>query len=1142
MKNSRIRPILAACLAAAVIAPVGAIPAQAEDGVLLHYDFDSAGEVKDVSGNGADGKLQGTGAEVANGVLTLPGGGSGSGAGYVEMPEGLIDGQKTLTINTWLKNQTGSGNYAALFFGSAATPPDQYFLLNPANPDGRFKSVVTATRDTSAPWTTEAGLSPTTAAQGIPGPVTDDGWAMYTTVIESGQLTSYYNGEPVGTVNTGANISEFDNDLVGYIGRSSYDDIFFTGQVDDVLVTSEAITAEDVAQQYYDNDLSEAAVQERLQADADKLTVPEQAISDVTLPSSGSNGSTIEWQSSHPEALAIDGTVHRPSAGQDDVEVTLKATLSIGGRTLSRELTVTVLAEDPERDLANAAAGFDLGITVVTEDITLPEQTRDGAADISWTIEPSGIIADDGTVTIPESDADVTLRADFSNPDAAEAVTRDFEVRVLAVDGGEIAAYVGDEGTPRTAVLHLAHSAGGGSYEALNNNTGVLYPEFGTGTSTFGAPFIFRHPDGTFGFVATDGGRSSSIFVYDSEDLAIYTDARYVSTNSEGIDVADIHVRYDNGLGAYEVLIADSSGQVYSMVTADFDSFSAPEQTDEELPSEPVAGLPEGAAEASTVAMTASEYQTVVNRLGRITNTAISGFEDVTVTVGEEPELPARVDLDYSDGSTKKLGVEWDVDSVDLDTPGQYEVIGEVQQPVYGDDDGVLVSERADPWVLRDDERTGDTEYYLTGSYPTTRESPGVGYDRLVLRRADTINGLTDAEEETILWANNAAEPDTSNGAAISEEHYRYFWAPELHKIDGDWYVLFTSGTLPNDVWSIRPAIIKCDGSGDPMDPGCWEDLGYMQAASGDSEAFAHFSLDMTYFEADGEHYLVWAEKPGTSDLRMATIDPANPQQLTSKSIRLSTPDFAWERNGGTIINEGPAAIVDDDTVFVFFSGSSVDENYSIGVLTAPLGSDLMDLESWTKLGYPLLTTEDFDGAQMGPGHDSFTLDSNDNPVIVYHARPPRSEWIPGADGGLDDPSRHARVKTVHFNADGLAILNQAAEEELAPEFRTVTLGINVVSDEPTDPAPTDSDETGGTDGTGGTDETDGTSGADGTGETGGDESNQAAGSDNGPAPGGADGNLANTGISGVWPMLAAAMLATIVGLAGLYTRRRMRV
>jgi len=56
-----------------------------------------------------------------------------------------------------------------------------------------------------------------------------------------------------------------------------------------------------------------------------------------------------------------------------------------------------------------------------------------------------------------------------------------------------------------------------------------------------------------------------------------------------------------------------------------------------------------------------------------------------------------------------------------------------------------------------------------------------------------------------------------------------------------------------------------------PLDPANWTSLGSVRAADGDPIAFRNFSLDMTHFESDGKHYVVWAENPGPSTLRSGT-------------------------------------------------------------------------------------------------------------------------------------------------------------------------------------------------------------------------------------------------------------------------------
>jgi GH43 family beta-xylosidase len=1016
----------------------------AESDTLLHYDFEAPGAVTDVSGHGNDGALLGTGGAVADGVLTLPGGAASSAAGYVQFPDGIFDGHDTLTISTWLRNETGPGNYAAMFFGTPENPPAQYWLLNPSNLASQLKTVVTGEPDRSAPWNSEFGIAPTDDSRGVPGPVTGTEWMMITTVITADSITGYHNGELIGEVAVPRTVSDFGTDLVGYIGRSSYPDIFYAGAVDDVIVSTAAYDPAQVAALYYSSARTPAdEVLAALTSDADAVALPAQTITDIALPTTGLVAfSAITWESSDPAVLSADGAVARPAVGQTDAVVTLTATFTLAGQTVTRTYDVTVPAVDPQRDLERVAADFDLGVAVVTDDITLASHVGD--VRIGWSSANPALITALGRVTRPETDTAVDLTATFTHDGLS--VERVFTVTVRATAVGDVVAYVRTGGTPRTEVLHLAIAADGDPLVALNNNKGILYPTYGLGSSRFANPTLFRLPDGGYGLIATDNAANGSVFVYRSDDLVTFTDERYVSTNDIGIVVARADAFYDTCDRVYKVTLRTADGSMYLVTTTDFVEFSDPVVGGEAIAPSPT-GLPEGAIEASSMRITRDELNYLQTKLGRITNTSVDPGPAVEVATGGELAMPSHVSLGYSDGSAKQLGVTWDTSAVDLTQPGTYTATGTVNQPVYGDAEGILVRERADPWVLRDDERTGSAEYYLTGSYPTTMENPRVGYDRIVLRRAETINGLTTAEENTLLWASNAAAPDTSNGSTIAPGAFRYFWAPELHKIAGDWYILFTASRESNSTWGIRPALMRAPGDSDPMVASNWEFLGYMKAFPGDTAAFTNFSLDMTHFELDGKHYMVWAEKPGASDLRMAEIDPSDPSQLTTPSILLSTPQYAWEREGGDVINEGASVIMSETEVFVFFSASAVDETYAIGMLRAPIDADLMDPAVWHKTGYPLLDSEDFDNQQRGPGHNSFTLDADGNPVIVYHARPPVSEWLPGADGGLNDPSRHARVKTVHFAADGSAVLNQTRDEELAPENQTVTLDVIVTGD-----------------------------------------------------------------------------------------------
>ena len=107
--------------------------------------------------------------------------------------------------------------------------------------------------------------------------------------------------------------------------------------------------------------------------------------------------------------------------------------------------------------------------------------------------------------------------------------------------------------------------------------------------------------------------------------------------------------------------------------------------------------------------------------------------------------------------------------------------------------------------------------------------------------------------------------------------------------------------------------------------------------------------------------YVIWADIIGQSALYMQEIDPERPWAGTGKVIRLTTPEYGWERDSERV-NEGPAILKHDGRIFCTFSASGTGPEYCIGLLYADEDSDLMDPDSWTKLSYPILTSEDVPG------------------------------------------------------------------------------------------------------------------------------------------------------------------------------------
>ncbi len=303
------------------------------------------------------------------------------------------------------------------------------------------------------------------------------------------------------------------------------------------------------------------------------------------------------------------------------------------------------------------------------------------------------------------------------------------------------------------------------------------------------------------------------------------------------------------------------------------------------------------------------------------------------------------------------------------------------------------ILQRADPYVYRHQDGT----YYFTASVPS--------YDKIVLRRADSLAGLKDAEE-TVIWEKHESGP-------MSE----HIWAPELHYIEGSWYIYFAGGEK-EDVWKIRPYVLRCEGQNPLAD--AWVELGKMQRADEDEFSFEAFSLDATVFEDAGRYYCVWAEKVGVgkqiSNLYIAEME--SPYKLKTVQVLLTTPDYDWERVGFWV-NEGPAVLKHGNQLFLTYSASETGVDYCVGMLAAASGSDLLDPRSWKKERYPVLKTSE-EKRIYGPGHNSFTKDEAGNDIMVYHAR--KEAEIEG--NPLYNPNRHAHLMKIQWDAEGKPVFS----------------------------------------------------------------------------------------------------------------------
>ncbi|AVH74864.1 glycoside hydrolase family 43 protein [Weissella koreensis] len=306
-----------------------------------------------------------------------------------------------------------------------------------------------------------------------------------------------------------------------------------------------------------------------------------------------------------------------------------------------------------------------------------------------------------------------------------------------------------------------------------------------------------------------------------------------------------------------------------------------------------------------------------------------------------------------------------------------------------------LIIQRADPYIYKHT----DGYYYFSASVPA--------YNLIELRRSKTIAGLAHAMPRTI-WCKH----DTGTG-----EESELIWAPEIHFINGKWYVYYaashTTDFDENGMFQHRMYVIECEAP-DPMETeDNWVEKGRVQTP------IDSFALDATTFEHQNKLYYVWAQKDpeifGNTNIYISEME--NPWTLKTAPVMLTKPEYDWETQIFAV-NEGPAVLHRNGKFFLTFSGSATDENYCMGMLYADENSDLLDPASWTKLDHPVFTS-DVKHDLLGPGHNSFTVsEDGETDLLVYHIR----NYADIKGDPLYDPNRHTMIQAFDYDENGFPV------------------------------------------------------------------------------------------------------------------------
>lgn len=272
-----------------------------------------------------------------------------------------------------------------------------------------------------------------------------------------------------------------------------------------------------------------------------------------------------------------------------------------------------------------------------------------------------------------------------------------------------------------------------------------------------------------------------------------------------------------------------------------------------------------------------------------------------------------------------------------------------------------LLPAGADPWCI-----------YKNGYYYYTHTTGR----NITLWKTGNIAWLQKAEKKIVF----TPPPGT--------EYSKELWAPEIHFLQGKWYIYFAADSGNNK--DHRMYVLENDAA-DPLQ-GEFKFKGKLLTPED------KWSIDGSVFEHHSKLYFIWSgwegDKNGQQNIYIAGMK--DPCTIEGRRVLLSKPELAWEINGDlgkhndplhVKVNEGPQVLKHADKIFLIYSASGCwTDHYALGMLTVSDNADIMDPSAWRKSPQPVFKGSSANEV-FAPGHNSFfkSPDGKED-WILYHA------------------------------------------------------------------------------------------------------------------------------------------------------------
>ena len=383
----------------------------------------------------------------------------------------------------------------------------------------------------------------------------------------------------------------------------------------------------------------------------------------------------------------------------------------------------------------------------------------------------------------------------------------------------------------------------------------------------------------------------------------------------------------------------------------------------------------------------------------------------IPTAIGNCPTLPQTVTANNGSAS---LTVDWDTPKADkyatlCATPGSFTVNGttedgtkitatvEVSDALF--ENPLILPSSPDPYIT-----------YHEGYYYYVKTSVG----KICIAKSRRLQDIGAAPLIPV-WSDSA--------------NYSEYWAPELHFVDGCWYVYFAPKSKALN--SRRMFVLRSTDPKNAQAP--YEMVGQMgptvyNETTGKWELDPNediYALDGTVLDLGEKKYFIYSahKAKGVTTQQIFINEMADATTLMGNRVKLPAGGTRWEQmcDVGDPICEGPQILRHNGKVFVLYSTDMSNYQwYQICALYADETADLLDPNSWTKIEGPLLNKSlDPDDDSLAPGH-ACAVQSPDGKEdwLIYHAFDGNPDNFSG-----EQEARCARALKIEWDEKGMPVM-----------------------------------------------------------------------------------------------------------------------